>query len=61
MTALPPPDVVEAAAKVQAWLDGKAGAATAPAQKPMSAAERFTRRVALDTPAPMPAWKDPRA
>jgi hypothetical protein len=56
---MPPPEVQEAAAKVQAWLDGKAGAATPPAPKQLSAAEKLDRARTFDQ-SKMPAWKDPR-
>jgi hypothetical protein len=57
----PPPEIEEAARKVDAWLKGQppvGGGANVP--RPETAAEKFRRLPRADTPQPMPAWKDPR-
>jgi hypothetical protein len=59
MTAddIPPPDVREAAQKVQSWLDRQKQASQ---PRPERAVDRFSRMPRSDVPAPMPAWRDPR-
>jgi len=54
----PPPDVQQAAAKVQSWLDRQQQAAQP--QRIQSAVDRFKAMPRQDTPPEMPAWKDPR-
>jgi hypothetical protein len=56
MTDHPPPEIEEAATKVRAWLESQKAGAT-PAPKELSAAERFAKRVAKDTPEVHPDWK----
>lgn len=54
----PPPDVQQAAAKVQAWIDrNKPGGAAPPRE---SAFEKFRRLPRADVPATMPAWDPSR-
>jgi hypothetical protein len=52
-----PPDVQEAARKVQGWLD-RQQQATQP--RPERAVDRFARMPRSDVPPKMPDWKDPR-
>jgi hypothetical protein len=51
-----PPEIQQAAAKVQNWLDSRKPT-TQP--RPETAAERFKRAREIDQ-SKMPAWKDPR-
>jgi hypothetical protein len=52
----PPPDVQEAAAKVQAWLDQQKPAASAVTRAPETAIDRFKRTARPDDPPVMPPW-----
>jgi hypothetical protein len=58
---VPPPDVQEAARKVDAWLKGQPAVVPTgiAAQRPESAADRFKHARDIDQKS-MPAWKDPR-
>jgi hypothetical protein len=54
----PPPDSVEADAKVRKWIrEQEDKAARAPVER---AVDRFARMPRSDTPPKMPAWKDRR-
>jgi len=53
----PPPEIQQAAAKVQSWLDSRKATAVQP--RPATAAERFKRARDIDQ-SKMPAWRDPR-
>jgi hypothetical protein len=50
---LPPPDVQQAAAKVQSWLDRQQ---QAPQPQRVDAFDKFQRLERSDSPPPMPAW-----
>jgi hypothetical protein len=55
----PPPDIVEADAKVRKWVREQEDKAAQPRLE--RAVDRFRRHVRSDTPAPQPPWKDPRS
>jgi hypothetical protein len=59
----PPPEIQEAARKVEEYLKSQPPIAGSPQpqQRPETAAERFARTVRSDTPPVMPAWKNPRS
>jgi hypothetical protein len=59
----PPPEIEEAARKVDAWLKSQPPivGSQQPQQRPETAAERFARTIRSDTPPLMPAWKNPRS
>jgi hypothetical protein len=57
----PPPEIEEAARKVDSWLKGQSPiVGSQQPQRPESAAERFKRTVRSDKPEAQPPWKDPR-
>jgi len=56
----PPPDVQEAAAKVQAWLDGEAKRTRSPEERAaMTPAQQLDYCRGFDQ-TKMPRWQDPR-
>jgi hypothetical protein len=55
---LPPPDVQQAAAKVQSWLDRQQQSPQP--QRVESAVDRFKAMPRSDSPPRMPDWTDPR-
>jgi hypothetical protein len=52
----PPPDVQEAARKVQAWVDRPKPEPQSQPQPQLNATERFKATVRADDPPLMPAW-----